>query len=189
MRAVTLLGHGKAIKSLVEASGARIAWDESADSFARTRVGLADAVPAALVEAHGLHGRVQHFVCRDPWTDTIVVSGHDPVRAAHLAFSWAAGHARQRIAVGDPRLLEPARAVAKDYPQIALDERVPEDIDVLLGSDAGLLKRFPDAPLALLGRDAALFVGGAAAAAMMLEHIHEGMAADRILRNLRGGAL
>jgi hypothetical protein len=191
MWTVTLIDGDRtdATRRAIADAGAAVEWeivsaDVAAGSLGRTRVGICSQLPPGL----RLGGRVRVFRRDDPYTDAVLIDGDDPVRAARLAFAWAAGHARQRIALAAHA--EAARPVARDYPQIRVEESVPTDltdVDVVLGAppppaDAPIARAGDATATAHFDGDIALFEGGLLAAAMMLEHIHEGIAADRVAR-------
>ncbi len=133
-------------------------------------------------------------------------------RVAHLAFEHAIRTGRLKVATAaDPAFLAVARDVARNYPRIEAGElapaeaaaalvRNPEDFDVLLARGTELadlaesLAGGPaSVPSAWIGGDAALFVGAAGpdataaalALSLLLEHVNEGRASDRIARAVR----
>lgn len=204
MRTVTLVGAAEPVRTLVAATGARIAFEEGGlDSIRRTRVAVATAPLSA-----EWRSALDVFVCvheirqSEPFIDCMVIDTTDPGRGARFAFEYAAHHARQRVSA-EPALEAAARDIARDYPQIACDRMAhprdgfpPEEYDVVFSA---LFAAAEPHGCAWHGPEHAVFaalVGAGAkraavprAVAMMLEHVREGMAADKIWRALRDGAV
>lgn len=125
-------------------------------------------------------------------------------RVATEAFQRAAHGARRRVTVasGMAAFDEAARAAARDWPQLIVDEAPPGEIerrdagelDVLLAPAAfgerlasALEARSGAAPECLAAPAGCVFGAAGAmamlgAAAMLLEQLHEGIPADRIVR-------
>lgn len=229
----------------VDASGAKIDWDDRPDSLARTRVALkgprgprSHPDNAALRRSHDLFASIRHvatcdgvaapldfadfYLVRDNLRWDAAIEASAPAlhaRLARLAFEFGARNSRRRLTLlheKDDALVAAATKVATDYPQFlfdaapiaTLDDRlVSGDLDLVL-----LPSRIADAvwercieagggasisPGLSLGQDVAVFEsdplerGGAGtaglllAAAMMLEHLKEGIPADRISRAVK----
>lgn len=177
-----------------------------------------------------LYAGVEHMVGKDAAESIRIITREGTKRIAHAAFEYAAMNARRKVTIvhkanilklSDGLFLEVARDVAKDYPAIAVEDRIvdnmamqlvqrPEEYDVLLCPNlygdilsdlcAALVGGLGVAPGANLGRDCAIFeaVHGSApqfkgqdklnptalilTAAMMLDHVNEGRAADKLRR-------
>jgi isocitrate dehydrogenase (NAD+) len=179
-----------------------------------------------------LYSGLEHEVVPGVVESLKIITERASRRIARFAFEHARRHGRRRVTaihkanimkLGDGLFLDTVRAVARDYGDIAYDERIvdaacmqlvmhPERYDVLLlpnlygdiVSDlcAGLVGGLGIVPGANLGADAAVFeaVHGSApdiagknvanptalllSALLMLRHVGEGVAADRIARAL-----
>ena len=180
-----------------------------------------------------LYAGIEHEVGRDAAESIRLITREGSRRIAHAAFEYAARNARRKVTIvhkanilklTDGLFLETARDVARDYPAIAAEDRIvdnmamqlvqrPHEYDVLLCPNlygdilsdlcAGLVGGLGLAPGMNLGRDHAMFeaVHGSApqfkgqdklnpaalilTAALMLEHLNEGPAADRVARAVR----
>jgi isocitrate dehydrogenase (NAD+) len=180
-----------------------------------------------------LYAGIEHWVGKDAAESIRIITREGSKRIAHTAFEYAARNARRKVTVvhkaniqkfTDGLFLETARDVAKDYPQIQIEDRIvdnmamqlvqrPHEYDVLLCPNlygdilsdlcAGLIGGLGVAPGMNLGRDAALFeaVHGSApqfkgqnklnptalilTAVLMLEHLNEHRAADRVQQAVR----
>ena len=176
-----------------------------------------------------LYAGVEHWVGKDAAESIRIITRDGSKRIAHAAFEYAARNARRKVTVvhkaniqkfTDGLFLDTARDVARDYPQIQVEDRIvdnmamqliqrPEEYDVLLCPNlygdilsdlcAGLVGGLGVAPGMNLGRDVAIFeaVHGSApqfkgqnklnptalilSAVLMLEHLNEHRAGDRIL--------
>jgi isocitrate dehydrogenase (NAD+) len=179
-----------------------------------------------------LYAGLEHEVVPGVVESLKIITERASTRIAHFAFQHARRHGRKKITaihkanimkLGDGLFLESIRRVAREYGEIAYDERIvdaacmhlvmnPSQFDVLLlpnlygdiVSDlcAGLVGGLGVVGAANLGTEAAVFeaVHGSApdiagkqianptalllSAVMMLRHIDEGTAADRIMRAL-----
>jgi isocitrate dehydrogenase (NAD+) len=179
-----------------------------------------------------LYAGLEHEVVPGVVESLKIITEKASTRIAQFAFAHARHHRRRKVTAihkanimkqSDGLFLECTRRVAREYPDIAYDERIvdaacmqlvmkPEQFDVLLlpnlygdiVSDlcAGLVGGLGVVGAANLGKDAAVFeaVHGSApdiagknlanptalllSAVMMLRHIDEGDAADRIMRAL-----
>jgi len=180
-----------------------------------------------------LYAGVEHWVGKDAAESIRIITREGSKRIAHAAFEYAARNARRKVTVvhkaniqkfTDGLFLETARDVARDYPQIQVEDRIvdnmamqlvqrPHEYDVLLCPNlygdilsdlcAGLIGGLGVAPGMNLGRDAAIFeaVHGSApqfkgqdklnptalilTSVLMLEHLNEHRAADRVLQAVR----
>jgi isocitrate dehydrogenase (NAD+) len=180
-----------------------------------------------------LYAGVEHWVGKDAAESIRIITRDGSKRIAHAAFEYAARNARRKVTVvhkaniqklTDGLFLDTARDVARDYPQIQVEDRIvdnmamqliqrPEDYDVLLCPNlygdilsdlcAGLVGGLGVAPGMNLGQGVAIFeaVHGSApqfkglnklnptalilSAVLMLEHLNEHRAADRILTATR----
>ncbi len=180
-----------------------------------------------------LYAGIEHYVGKDAAEAIKIVTREGSRRIAHAAFEYAARNARRKVTVvhkaniqklTDGMFLETAREVARDYPQIPVEDRIvdnmamqlvqrPGEYDVLLCPNlygdilsdlcAGLIGGLGVAPGMNLGRDAAIFeaVHGSApqfrgqdrlnptalllSAVLMLEHLNEHRASEKILRAVR----
>jgi isocitrate dehydrogenase (NAD+) len=180
-----------------------------------------------------LYMGIEHWVGKDAAESIRIITREGSKRIAHTAFEYAARNARRKVTIvhkaniqkfTDGLFLETARDVAKDYPQIQVEDRIvdnmamqlvqrPHEYDILLCPNlygdilsdlcAGLVGGLGVAPGANLGREIAIFeaVHGSApqfkgqdklnptaltlSAAMMLEHLNEHRAADKILQAVR----
>jgi isocitrate dehydrogenase (NAD+) len=180
-----------------------------------------------------LYSGIEHYVGKDAAESIKIITREGSRRIAHTAFEYAARNARRKVTIvhkaniqkfTDGMFLETARDVARDYPQIPVEDRIvdnmamqlvqrPEEYDVLLCPNlygdilsdlcAGLIGGLGVAPGMNLGRDAAIFeaVHGSApqfkgldklnptalilSAVLMLEHLNEHRAAERILQAVR----
>ena len=180
-----------------------------------------------------LYMGIEHWVGKDAAESIRVITREGSTRIAHAAFGYAARNARKKVTVvhkaniqkfTDGLFLDTARDVAKDYPQIQVEDRIvdnmamqlvqrPHEYDILLGPNlygdilsdlcAGLIGGLGVAPGMNLGREAAIFeaVHGSApqfkgqnklnptalilSAALMLEHLNEHRAADRVTQAVR----
>jgi len=180
-----------------------------------------------------LYAGVEHAVGRDAAESIRIITREGAKRIAHRAFQYAAMNARRKVTVvhkanilklTDGLFLETARDAARDYPQIAVEDRIvdnmamqlvqrPHEYDVLLCPNlygdilsdlaAALVGGLGVAPGMNLGDEVALFeaVHGSApqfkgqdklnptalvlTAALMLEHLNEHQAAERIRRAVR----
>ncbi|HZE99582.1 MAG TPA: isocitrate/isopropylmalate dehydrogenase family protein [Planctomycetota bacterium] len=176
---------------------------------------------------------LEHYVGKDAAESIKIITREGSRRIAHTAFEYAARNARRKVTIvhkaniqklTDGLFLETARDVARDYPQIRVEDRIvdnmamqlvqrPEEYDVLLCPNlygdilsdlcAGLIGGLGVAPGMNLGRDAAIFeaVHGSApqfkgqdklnptalilTAVLMLEHLNEHRAAEKILHAVR----
>ncbi|HEX7901585.1 MAG TPA: isocitrate/isopropylmalate dehydrogenase family protein [Planctomycetota bacterium] len=177
-----------------------------------------------------LYMGVEHMVGKDAAESIRIITREGTKRIAHAAFEYAAMNARRKVTIvhkanilklSDGLFLEVARDVAHDYPAIAVEDRIvdnmamqlvqrPEEYDILLCPNlygdilsdlcAALVGGLGVAPGANIGRDCAIFeaVHGSApqfkgqdklnptalilTAAMMLDHVNEGRAAEKIRR-------
>jgi isocitrate dehydrogenase (NAD+) len=177
-----------------------------------------------------LYAGVEHLVGKDAAESIRIITREGCRRIAHAAFEYAAMNARRKVTVvhkanilklTDGLFLETARDVARDYPAIAVEDRIvdnmamqlllrPADYDVLLCPNlygdilsdlcAGLVGGLGMAPGWNKGTDCAVFeaVHGTApqfkgqnrlnptalilTAALLLEHVNEARAAQRIVR-------
>lgn len=175
-----------------------------------------------------LYAGIEHYVGKDAAESIKIVTREGSRRIAHTAFEYAARNARRKVTIvhkaniqkfTDGMFLETARDVARDYPQVQVEDRIvdnmamqlvqrPEEYDVLLCPNlygdilsdlcAGLIGGLGVAPGMNLGRDAAIFeaVHGSApqfkgqdklnptalilTAVLMLEHLNEHRAAEKI---------
>ncbi|MBV8879674.1 MAG: isocitrate/isopropylmalate dehydrogenase family protein [Planctomycetaceae bacterium] len=180
-----------------------------------------------------LYAGIEHYVGKDAAESIKIITREGSRRIAHAAFEYAARNARRKVTVvhkaniqkfTDGMFLETAREVARDYPQIPVEDRIvdnmamqlvqrPEEYDILLCPNlygdilsdlcAGLIGGLGVAPGMNLGRDAAIFeaVHGSApqfkgqdklnptalilSAVLMLEHLNEHRAAEKILNAVR----
>jgi len=180
-----------------------------------------------------LYMGIEHYVGKDAAESIKIVTREGSRRIAHTAFEYAARNARRKVTIvhkaniqkfTDGMFLETAREVARDYPQIPVEDRIvdnmamqlvqrPEEYDVLLCPNlygdilsdlcAGLVGGLGVAPGMNLGRDASIFeaVHGSApqfkgqdklnptalilTAVLMLEHINEHRAAEKITNAVR----
>jgi isocitrate dehydrogenase (NAD+) len=188
-----------------------------------------------------LYAGLEHEVVPGVVESLKIITERASTRIAQFAFQHARRHRRRRVTgihkanimkLGDGLFLESVRRVAREYPEIAYDERIvdaacmhlvmtPEKFDVLLlpnlygdiVSDlcAGLVGGLGVVGAANLGAEIGVFeaVHGSApdiagkqianptalllSAVLMLRHIDEGAAADRIMqalgRVLTGGSV
>ena len=175
-----------------------------------------------------LYSGLEHEVVHGVMVSMKVITRDASTRIARFAFDYARRNGRKRVTgvhkanimkMGDGLFIACAREVARDYPEIAYDERIvdavcmhlvlrPETFDVLLMPNlygdivsdlcAGLVGGLGVVGSANLGTDTALFeaVHGTApdiagqdlanptalmlSALMMLRHVGEAAAADRI---------
>jgi len=180
-----------------------------------------------------LYAGLERQVDKDTCESIRLITREGSRRIAHAAFEYAAMNARRKVTIvhkanilklTDGLFLETARDAAKDWPQIAVEDRIvdnmaqqlvlrPQDYDVLLCPNlygdilsdlcAALVGGLGVAPGANLGREIAIFeaVHGSApsfkgqdklnptalilTACMMLDHLHEAPAAERIRRAVR----
>ncbi len=180
-----------------------------------------------------LYAGIEHWVGKDAAESIRIITREGSRRIAHTAFEYAARNARRKVTIvhkanilkfTDGLFLETARDVAKDYPQIQVEDRIvdnmamqlvqrPQEYDVLLCPNlfgdilsdlcAGLVGGLGVAPGMNLGKEAAIFeaVHGSApqfkgqdklnptalilSGVLMLEHLNEHRAAERILQALR----
>ncbi len=180
-----------------------------------------------------LYAGVEHVVGKDAAESIRIITREGTRRIAHRAFQYAAMNARRKVTIvhkanilklTDGLFLEVARDAARDYPQIAVEDRIvdnmamqlvqrPHEYDVLLCPNlygdilsdlcAALVGGLGVAPGMNLGQEFALFeaVHGTApqfkglnklnptalvlTAALMLEHLNEHQAAERIRRAVR----
>ena len=180
-----------------------------------------------------LYTGIEHAVGKDAAESIRIITREGSRRIAHAAFEYAARNARRKVTIvhkanilklTDGLFLETARDVARDYPAIAVEDRIvdnmamqlvqrPHEYDVLLCPNlygdilsdlcAGLVGGLGVAPGMNLGREHAIFeaVHGSApqfkgqdklnptalilTAVLMLEHLNESQAADRIARAVR----
>lgn len=186
----------------------------------------------------GLYVGVEHFigVGDDPRAaaeSVMIVTRHGTERIVRYAFEYAKAHGRKRVTVAHKAnilkytqglILEVAREVAADYPDIEFEDRIidatamwmvldPYRFDVLVMENmfgdilsdlmAGLVGGLGFAPAANIGLDAAMFeaVHGSApdiagqgvanptslllSACMLLDHVDQGDAGDRIRGAIR----
>jgi isocitrate dehydrogenase (NAD+) len=181
-----------------------------------------------------LYAGIEHYVGKDAAESIKIITREGSRRIAHTAFEYAARNARRKVTVvhkaniqkfTDGMFLETARDVARDYPQIRIEDRIvdnmamqlvqrPEEYDVLLCPNlygdilsdlcAGLIGGLGVAPGMNLGREVAIFeaVHGSApqfkgqdklnptalilSAVLMLEHLNEHRAAEKIQQAVRG---
>jgi len=180
-----------------------------------------------------LYAGVEHWVGKDAAESIRIITREGSKRIAHAAFEYAARNARRKVTVvhkaniqklTDGLFLDVARDVARDYPQIQVEDRIvdnmamqlvqrPHEYDILLCPNlygdilsdlcAGLIGGLGVAPGMNLGRDTAIFeaVHGSApqfkgqdklnptalilSAVLMLEHLNEHRAADRVQQAVR----
>jgi isocitrate dehydrogenase (NAD+) len=180
-----------------------------------------------------LYMGVEHWVGKDAAESIRIITREGSRRIAHAAFEYAARNARRKVTIvhkaniqkfTDGLFLDTGREVAKDYPQIQVEDRIvdnmamqlvqrPEEYDILLCPNlygdilsdlcAALVGGLGVAPGMNLGREVALFeaVHGSApqfkgqdklnptalilTAALMLEHLNEHRAADRVQQAVR----
>ncbi|HLF92342.1 MAG TPA: isocitrate/isopropylmalate dehydrogenase family protein, partial [Planctomycetota bacterium] len=180
-----------------------------------------------------LYTGIEHAVGKDAAESIRIITREGSRRIAHAAFEYAARNARRKVTIvhkanilklTDGLFLETARDVARDYPAIAVEDRIvdnmamqlvqrPHEYDVLLCPNlygdilsdlcAGLVGGLGVAPGMNLGREHAIFeaVHGSApqfkgqdklnptalilTAVLMLEHLNESQAADRVARAVR----
>ena len=180
-----------------------------------------------------LYMGIEHWVGKDAAESIRIITREGSRRIAHSAFEYAARNARRKVTIvhkaniqkfTDGLFLETCRDVAKDYPQIQVEDRIvdnmamqlvqrPEEYDILLCPNlygdilsdlcAALVGGLGVAPGMNLGREVALFeaVHGSApqfkgqdklnptalilTAALMLEHLNEHRAADRVQQAVR----
>jgi len=180
-----------------------------------------------------LYAGIEHWVGKDAAESIRIITRDGSRRIAHKAFEYAARNARRKVTIvhkanilkfTDGLFLETCRDVARDYPQIQVEDRIvdnmamqlvqrPHEYDVLLCPNlfgdilsdlcAGLVGGLGVAPGMNLGKDAAIFeaVHGSApqfkgqdklnptalilSGVLMLEHLNEHRAADRVLQGLR----
>jgi len=180
-----------------------------------------------------LYAGIEHWVGKDAAESIRIITRDGSRRIAHKAFEYAARNARRKVTIvhkanilkfTDGLFLETCRDVARDYPQIQVEDRIvdnmamqlvqrPQEYDVLLCPNlfgdilsdlcAGLVGGLGVAPGMNLGKDAAIFeaVHGSApqfkgqdklnptalilSGVLMLEHLNEHRAADRVLQGLR----
>jgi isocitrate dehydrogenase (NAD+) len=180
-----------------------------------------------------LYAGVEHEVGRDAAESIRIITREGARRIAHRAFEYAAMNARRKVTVvhkanilklTDGLFLETAREAARDYAQIAFEDRIvdnmamqlvqrPHEYDVLLCPNlygdilsdlaAALVGGLGVAPGMNLGDGCALFeaVHGSApqfkgqdrlnptaltlTAALLLDHLNEVQAAERIRRAVR----
>ena len=191
------------------------------------------SVNVALRKEFDLYAGIEHWVGKDAAESIRIITREGSKRIAHAAFEYAARNARRKVTVvhkaniqklTDGLFLDTARDVAKDYPQIPVEDRIvdnmamqlvqrPEEYDILLCPNlygdilsdlcAGLVGGLGVAPGMNLGREVAIFeaVHGSApqfkgqdklnptalilSAALMLEHLNEHRAADKVLQAVR----
>ncbi len=159
-----------------------------------TMEGIRQPIPDADVDlvivrenVEDLYAGVEHHVGPDAAESIRIITREGSRRIAHAAFQYAAMHARRKVTVvhkanilklTDGLFLETARDVARDYPQIPVEDRIvdnmamqllqrPHEYDVLLCPNlygdilsdlgAGLVGGLGVAPGANLGKDVALF--------------------------------
>ena len=180
-----------------------------------------------------LYAGIEHWVGKDAAESIRIITRDGSRRIAHTAFEYAARNARRKVTIvhkanilkfTDGLFLETCRDVARDYPQIQVEDRIvdnmamqlvqrPHEYDVLLCPNlfgdilsdlcAGLVGGLGVAPGMNLGKEAAIFeaVHGSApqfkgqdklnptalilSGVLMLEHMNEHRAADRVLQALR----
>ncbi|RPH42037.1 MAG: isocitrate/isopropylmalate dehydrogenase family protein [Planctomycetota bacterium] len=180
-----------------------------------------------------LYMGIEHWVGKDAAESIRIITREGSRRIAHAAFEYAARNARRKVTIvhkaniqkfTDGLFLETGRDVAKDYPQIQVEDRIvdnmamqlvqrPEEYDILLCPNlygdilsdlcAALVGGLGVAPGMNLGREVALFeaVHGSApqfkgqdklnptalilTAALMLEHLNEHRAAERVQQAVR----
>ncbi len=180
-----------------------------------------------------LYMGIEHWVGKDAAESIRIITREGSRRIAHAAFEYAARNARRKVTIvhkaniqklTDGLFLETGRDVAKDYPQIQVEDRIvdnmamqlvqrPEEYDILLCPNlygdilsdlcAALVGGLGVAPGMNLGREVALFeaVHGSApqfkgqdklnptalilTAVLMLEHLNEHRAADRVQQAVR----
>jgi len=180
-----------------------------------------------------LYSGVEHPVGKDAAESIRIITREGARRIAHRAFGHAAMNARRKVTIvhkanilklTDGLFLETALDVARDYPQIAVEDRIvdtmamqlvqrPQEVDVLLCPNlygdilsdlaAALVGGLGVAPGANLGDEIALFeaVHGSApqfkgqdrlnptalvlTAALLLDHVNEAQAAERVRRAVR----
>jgi isocitrate dehydrogenase (NAD+) len=180
-----------------------------------------------------LYAGIEHWVGKDAAESIRIITRDGSRRIAHTAFEYAARNARRKVTIvhkanilkfTDGLFLETCRDVARDYPQIQVEDRIvdnmamqlvqrPQEYDVLLCPNlfgdilsdlcAGLVGGLGVAPGMNLGKEAAIFeaVHGSApqfkgqdklnptalilSGVLMLEHMNEHRAADRVLQALR----
>ena len=180
-----------------------------------------------------LYAGIEHYVGKDAAESIKIVTREGSRRIANTAFEYAARNARRKVTIvhkaniqkfTDGMFLETARQVARDYPQIQVEDRIvdnmamqlvqrPEEYVILLCPNlygdilsdlcAGLIGGLGVAPGANLGRDVAIFeaVHGSApqfkgqdklnptalvlSAVLMLEHLNEHRAAEKVLHAVR----
>lgn len=187
----------------------------------RSREGASPEVDVVVVRENleDLSAGAEHAVGRDAVSAARIVTREGSRRIAHAAFEYAARNARRKVTavhdagllpLGDGLFLQAARDAARDYAQLAFEERSsdtvarelagsPQDFDVLLcpgrtgdllaALAAGLAGGAGFAPAVQMNREMALFeaaweAGGAAAliraGCLLLEHLNEQRAADRL---------
>jgi isocitrate dehydrogenase (NAD+) len=177
-----------------------------------------------------LYAGIEHWVGKDAAESIRIITRDGSRRIAHTAFEYAARNARRKVTIvhkanilkfTDGLFLETCRDVARDYPQIQVEDRIvdnmamqlvqrPEEYDVLLCPNlfgdilsdlcAGLVGGLGVAPGMNLGKEAAIFeaVHGSApqfkgqdklnptalilSGVLMLEHLNEHRAAERVLQ-------
>ena len=180
-----------------------------------------------------LYMGIEHWVGKDAAESIRIITREGSRRIAHAAFEYAARNARRKVTIvhkaniqkfTDGLFLETGREVAKDYPQIQVEDRIvdnmamqlvqrPEEYDILLCPNlygdilsdlcAALVGGLGVAPGMNLGREVALFeaVHGSApqfkgqdklnptalilTAVLMLEHLNEHRAAERVQQAVR----
>ena len=180
-----------------------------------------------------LYMGIEHWVGKDAAESIRIITREGSRRIAHAAFEYAARNARRKVTIvhkaniqkfTDGLFLDTARDVAKDYPQIQVEDRIvdnmamqlvqrPEEYDILLCPNlygdilsdlcAALVGGLGVAPGMNLGREVALFeaVHGSApqfkgqdklnptalilTAVLMLEHLNEHRAAERVQQAVR----
>src|SRR4029077_10501475 len=99
-----------------------------------------------------LYAGVEHWVGKDAAESIRIITREGSTRIAHAAFEYAARNARRKVTIvhkaniqkfTDGLFLDTARSVARDYPQIQVDDRIvdnmamqliqrPEEYDILL---------------------------------------------------------
>jgi isocitrate dehydrogenase (NAD+) len=180
-----------------------------------------------------LYAGIEHWVGKDAAESIRIITREGSRRIAHTAFEYAARNARRKVTIvhkanilkfTDGLFLETCRDVAKDYPQIQVEDRIvdnmamqlvqrPQEYDVLLCPNlfgdilsdlcAGLVGGLGVAPGMNLGKEAAIFeaVHGSApqfkgqdklnptalilSGVLMLEHLNEHRAAERVLQAVK----
>ncbi|MGE3956574.1 MAG: isocitrate dehydrogenase (NAD(+)) [Vicinamibacterales bacterium] len=179
-----------------------------------------------------LYAGLEHQVVPGVVESLKIITEKASTRIARFAFEYARQHGRRKVTsihkanimkLSDGLFIESARAVARDFPDIAYDEKIvdaacmhlvmkPEQFDVLvmpnlygdivsdlcaglvgglgvvgaanLGSEVGVFEAVHGSAPDIAGKNFANPTALLLSAVLMLRHIGEGAAADRVVRAL-----